>query len=131
MKYILLCYKDEKSWAEGEREQCAAETIRLTQELHQQGKYLGSFALHAVATATSVRVRQGKRLVTDGPFAETREQLGGFFLIDAANLDEALDIAGRFPAPRKERSRSDLFLNWQAYRRSDDGSEFQTQVQGI
>jgi hypothetical protein len=101
MKYMLLIYSDEKAWAEGEREQCFAESTALTQELHQQGKYLGASPLHPVATATSVRVRQGKRQVTDGPFAETREQLGGYFLIDAANLDEAIDIAGRIPGARK------------------------------
>jgi hypothetical protein len=101
MKYMLLIYSDEKAWAEGEREQCFAESAALTQELHKQGKYLGAAPLHPVATATRVRVRQGKRQVTDGPFAETREQLGGFFLIDAANLDEAIDIAGRIPGAKK------------------------------
>jgi len=101
MRYLLLIYTDEKTWAEGEREQCFAESTALTHELHKQGKYLSASPLHPVATATSVRVRQGKRQVTDGPFAETREQLGGFFLIDAANLDEAIDIAGRIPGAKK------------------------------
>jgi len=101
MKYMLLIYTDENAWAEGEREQCFAESTALTHELHKQGKYLGASPLHPVATATSVRVRQGKRHVTDGPFAETREQLGGYFLIDAANLDEAIDIAGRIPGAKK------------------------------
>jgi hypothetical protein len=101
MKYMLLVYSDEKAWAEGEREQCMAESTALTHELHKQGKYLGASPLHPVATATSVRVRDGKRLVTDGPFAETREQLGGFFLIDAADLDEAIHIAGRIPGAKK------------------------------
>jgi hypothetical protein len=101
MKYVLLIYTDEKSYAEGEREQCYAESTALTHELQKQGRYLGASPLHPVATATSVRVRQGKRQVTDGPFAETREQLGGFFLIDAANLDEAIDVAGRIPGARK------------------------------
>ena len=101
MKYMLLIYTDEKSYAEGEREQCYAESTALTQELHKHGKFLGASPLHPVAMATSVRVRQGKRQVTDGPFAETREQLGGFFLIDAANLDEAIDIAGRIPGAKK------------------------------
>ena len=78
-----------------------AESTALTHELHKQGKYLGASPLHPVATATSVRVRHGKRQVTDGPFAETREQLGGFFLIDAANLDDAIEIAGRIPGARK------------------------------
>ena len=101
MKYMLLIYSDEKSWAEGEREQCCAESTRLAHELHKEGKYLGASPLQLVATATSVRVREGKRHITDGPFAETREQLGGFFLIDAANLDEAIDIAGRLPGAKK------------------------------
>ena len=73
----------------------------MTHELHKQGKYLGASPLHPVATATSVRVREGRRQVTDGPFAETREQLGGFFLIDAANLDDAIEIAGRIPGAKK------------------------------
>ena len=101
MKYMLLIYTDEKSWAEGEREQCFVESTKLTHELHRDGKYLGASPLHPVATATSVRIRQGKRQVTDGPFAETREQLGGFFLIDAANLEDAIDVAGRIPGAKK------------------------------
>ncbi len=101
MKYMLLIYSDESSWTEAEREQCFVESTELTHKLNQEGKYLGAGPLHPVATATSVRVREGKRQVTDGPFAETREQLGGYFLIDAANLDEALEIAGRIPAAKK------------------------------
>src|SRR5262245_14773570 len=101
MKYMLLIYTDEQSWTDGEREQRVAESTKLTHELHKQRKYLGASALRPVATATSVRVREGRRHVTDGPFAETREQLGGFFLIEAANLDEAIEIAGRIPAARK------------------------------
>jgi hypothetical protein len=101
MKYALLIYTDEESYAEGERERCFAESTALTHELHNEGKYLAASPLHPVATATSVRVRNGKRQVTDGPFAETREQLGGFFLIDAANLDDAIEIAGRVPGARK------------------------------
>ena len=69
-------------------------------ELDANGQYLAAAPLHPTSTATSVRVREDKRLVTDGPFAETREQLGGYFLIDAKNLDEAIDIAGRIPAGR-------------------------------
>ena len=101
MKYMLLIYTDEKSWTEGEREQCFTDSTRLTHELHKQGKYLGASPLHPVATATSVRVRDGKRKITDGPFAETREQLGGFFMIDAANLDEAIDVAAFIPGAKK------------------------------
>jgi len=94
-------HSDEKAWAEGESEHCIATSTALTHELHKQGKYLGASPLHPVATATCVRVRQGKRQVTDGPFAETREQLGGFFLIDVPNLDDATAIAGRIPGAQK------------------------------
>jgi hypothetical protein len=101
MKYMLLVYSKENAWAEGERESCMAESTKLTHELHAKGKYLGASPLHPVAMATSVRMRDGKRLVTDGPFAETHEQLGGFFLIDATDLDEAIAIASRIPGARK------------------------------
>jgi hypothetical protein len=73
----------------------------LTHELHARGKYLHAAPLQSVDLATSVRVRGGKRVVTDGPFAETREQLGGFFLIEAKDLDEAIGIAARIPSARK------------------------------
>jgi hypothetical protein len=101
MKYLLLIYTDEKVWTEGEREKCIAEATQLTHELHAKGQYLGASPLLPVSTATSVRVREGRRLVTDGPFAETHEQLGGYFLIEAGNLDEAIDIAARIPGARK------------------------------
>jgi hypothetical protein len=101
MKYMLLIYADENAWTENEREHCYAESVELTQQLHENGQYLDASPLHSVATATSVRVRDGKRQVTDGPFAETREQLGGYFLIDAQDLDEAISIAGRIPGVRK------------------------------
>lgn len=101
MKYMLLIYSDESAWTESEREQCFAESIELTQQLHAKGQYLGASPLHPVATATSVRIRDGKKLVTDGPFAETREQLGGYFLIDAMDLDEAIAIAKQIPSVHK------------------------------
>jgi hypothetical protein len=101
MKYMLLIYADENAWTESEREHCFVESTQLTHVLNAEGKFLGASPLHPVATATSVRVRNGKRLVTDGPFAETREQLGGYFLIEAEHLDEAIDIAGRIPGARK------------------------------
>jgi hypothetical protein len=101
VKYMLLIYTDEKVWTESEREKCCVESTQLTHELHAKGQYLGASPLHPVATATSVRVREGKRLVTDGPFAETHEQLGGFFLIEAKDLDEAIAIAARIPGARK------------------------------
>jgi hypothetical protein len=101
MKYILLIYTDEKAWTESEREKCFAESTQITHELHAKKQYLGAAPLHPVDTATSVRVRDGRRFVTDGPFAETHEQLGGFFLIEAANLDEAIAVAARIPGARK------------------------------
>lgn len=101
MKYLMLVYSEENCYTPGEREACMAESVQLTHELNAKGQYLGASPLHPVATATSVRVRDGKRLVTDGPFAETREQLGGYYLVDAKDLDEAIDIAGRIPGARK------------------------------
>ena len=101
MKYMLLIYTDESVWTETDREKCAGEAVQLAQELHGKGKYLGASPLQSVALATSVRVRDGKRFVTDGPFAETHEQLGGFFLIEAKDLDEAIGVAARIPGARK------------------------------
>jgi hypothetical protein len=101
MKYMLLIYSDENAWTESEREHCFAESTQLTHDLNKQGKYLGASPLLPVSTATSVRVREGKRIVTDGPFAETREQLGGYFLVEAEDLNEAITIAGRIPGARK------------------------------
>lgn len=101
MKYMLLIYGEENAWTESEREHCYTESTQLTQELHANGQFLGASPLHSVSTATSVRVRDGKTFVTDGPFAETREQLGGYFLVDAKNLDEAIAIAGRIPSACK------------------------------
>jgi hypothetical protein len=100
MKYMLLIYMDEKGLSQAERDQCYQESAQYAQQLHINRQFLGAGPLHPTSTATSVRSRDGKRLVTDGPFAETREQLGGYFLIDAKNLDEAIDIAGRIPAGR-------------------------------
>lgn len=101
MKYLLLIYTPEQSWTEGDREKCFAESTQLVHDLQSKKQYLAAAPLHPVATATSVRVRDGKRLVTDGPFAETREQLGGFFLVEASDLDEAIAIAARIPGARK------------------------------
>ncbi len=106
MKYMLLIYLDENGLSEGERAECYQKSAEYAQELSKSGKYLGAGPLHPTSTATSVRVRDGKRLVTDGPFAETREQLGGYFLIDAKDLDEALDIAGSIPGGVGARWRS-------------------------
>lgn len=101
MKYMLLIYADENAWTETERAACYAESAQLAQRLHESGQYVSANPLHSVSTATSVRVREGKRVVTDGPFAETREQLGGYFLIEATDLDEAITVASRIPGARK------------------------------
>jgi hypothetical protein len=101
MKYMLLIYADEQAWKDGEREQCYRDSTGLAHELKSAGQYLAASPLQPVATATSVQMRNGKRLVTDGPFAETREQLGGYFLVEASNLDEAIGIAQRIPAACK------------------------------
>jgi hypothetical protein len=97
MKYMLLVYMDENAMTDDERQHCYVESAQLTQDLNAHGQYLGAGPLHPVATATSVRVREGQRLVTDGPFAETREQLGGYYLVEAKDLDEAIAIAERIP----------------------------------
>jgi len=102
MKYMLLIYFDEQAaLSETERQECYAESTQLAHEIHSSGQYLAANPLQPTSMATSVRVRNGKRLVTDGPFAETREQLGGYFLIEAKDLDEALGIAARIPLSRK------------------------------
>jgi|SRR5689334_9727644 len=97
MKYMLLVYLDEQALSETEREHCYVESAQLARDLSDKGKFVSAGPLHPVSMATSVRVRNGKRLVTDGPFAETREQLGGYYLIEANDLDEALTIAERVP----------------------------------
>ena len=101
MRYMLLIYQGEQVMNEAERQHCYVESTQLAQDLHAKGQYLAAAPLHPVSMATSVRVRDGKPLVTDGPFAETREQLGGYFLIDAKDLDEAIGIAARIPGARR------------------------------
>jgi hypothetical protein len=103
MKYMLLCYDDDAAWERagaGALQEAMGEAIDLTHELAARGQYRLAAPLHPVATATSVRVRDGKRVVTDGPFTETREVLGGFYLIDASDLNEAISIAARHPGAR-------------------------------
>ncbi len=101
MKYMLLIYMEENALNAAEREQCYKDSTQLTHDLDASGQFLGANPLQSVATATSLRVRDGKRLITDGPFAETREQLGGYFLVEAKDLDEAISIAARIPGARK------------------------------
>ncbi len=97
MKYMFLIYSAENAWTEQERCDCMEKSTAICHELNAQGKFLGASPLHPVATATSIRVRDGKRLITDGPFAETTEQLGGYYLVDVQDLDEAIAIASRLP----------------------------------
>lgn len=101
MKYMLLIYSDEKLWSEGERAECMSESAAICHELQAQGQFLGASPLHSVTAATSLRIRNGKKQITDGPFAETTEQLGGYYLIDVKNLDEAIAIASRLPPAKK------------------------------
>jgi hypothetical protein len=101
MKYLLLIYMTEDAMTEQERASCYAESAGLARELHAKGKFVSANPLQSVTTATNLRVREGRRLVTDGPFAETREQLGGYFLIDAQDLDDAIEIASRIPGAKK------------------------------
>jgi hypothetical protein len=103
VKYMLMICRDEPAWDRlslTERQRIYADTLSLAEELRSRGQYLGGFPLHPSSAATSVRVRDGKRLVTDGPFAETREQLGGYMLIDVKDLDDAIAIAARIPLAR-------------------------------
>jgi hypothetical protein len=101
VKYMLLIYADEQVWTEAEREQCYQDSTQLAHRLSSRGQFLGANPLQSVSTATTVRLRNGERLVADGPFAETREQLGGYFLIEAENMDAALDVAAEIPGARK------------------------------
>jgi len=100
MKYMLLVYLDENVLTPAEREDCYVKSAQLARDINASGQYLDASPLHPTSTATSVRVRNSQRLVTDGPFAATREQLGGYYLVNARNLDEALSIAERIPAAR-------------------------------
>jgi hypothetical protein len=100
MKYMLLIYADERVLSPAERDDCYVKSAKLARDLHSKGQYVAASPLHLTSTATSVRVRDDKRLVTDGPFAETREQLGGYYIVNAPNLDEAIAIAERIPAAR-------------------------------
>lgn len=97
---MMLIYMDEQVMDDTEREHCYVESAQLAHQLKADGQYLAAAPLQSVATATTVQVRDGRRLVTDGPFAETREQLGGYFMIEAKDLDEAIAIAARIPGAR-------------------------------
>jgi hypothetical protein len=103
MQYLLLIYNDEETWQrmpDEERGKIVQEYFALTDDLRERGAYVGGNPLQPTATATTVRVRDGEQLVTDGPFAETKEQLGGYFLVEAESIDEAIEYAGRIPGAR-------------------------------
>jgi hypothetical protein len=103
MRYMLLVHHDEVSFAqrpEHERNGMIQESVQLANKLHACGQYLQAAPLHPTVETTCVRVRDGKRLVTEGPFAETREQIGGYFLVEAKDIDEAIEIAAQIPGAR-------------------------------
>jgi hypothetical protein len=103
MKYLLLVHHDEVAFgqrAEAEREEMIRESVQLANKLNSSGQYLGAAPLHPTTNTTCVQVRNGQRIVTDGPFAETREQIGGYFLVDCRDREEAIEIAGRIPGAR-------------------------------
>lgn len=100
MKFMLLVYGAEGAIDADEREACYAESVQLANDLDAAGQFRATAPLQPVATAASVRVRDGRALVTDGPFAETREQLGGYFLVEAPDREAAIAIAARIPGAR-------------------------------
>jgi hypothetical protein len=101
MKYMLLVYGAEDAYTEQERNECMTESSRLCHELADKQQYVSSSPLQGVATATSIRVRNGQRQITAGPFAETTEQLGGYYIIDVPGLDDAIEFASRIPPAKK------------------------------
>jgi len=101
MKYMLLIYHDERALDDGEREACYVESAQLARDLHGKGQFVAADPLQPTTRAGTVRVRNGRTFVTDGPFAETKEQLGGYFLVDVNTADDAFAIAARIPMARK------------------------------
>jgi hypothetical protein len=103
MQYLLLIYGSEAQWdtkTEADRSTILNEYGEFTKSIAQSGHYRGGNELNVTSTATTVRVRDKKQLVTDGPFAETKEQLGGYYLIEAKDLDDAIAVAARIPSAR-------------------------------
>lgn len=101
MKYMLLIYSAESCWTEATRQACMIESMEICNELAAQGKLVTASPLEYISSAVSVRVRSGQAQITTGPFAETTEQLGGFYILDLDNLDEAIAVAGRLPPAKK------------------------------
>jgi hypothetical protein len=103
MKYLCLIYENEKNWETmppAESEAIMNEYVAFTEDIRNTGKYIAGEALQPTPTATTVRVRNGKLSTTDGPFVETKEQLGGFYLIEAKDLNDAIQVAARIPSAR-------------------------------
>ncbi len=103
MRYMLLIYKDEKLWEEmSTQEKCAIfeEAVEFSEDLRKRGVYQGGDPLELTSTATTVRMRHGKTVITDGPFAETKEQLGGYSIVEAKDLDEVIAVVARHPLVR-------------------------------
>lgn len=103
MQYLCLIYENEKVWAtmtEAARNEAMGDYRRFTDDIKKSKHYVGGNPLQPTSNATTVRLRDGKRLTTDGPFAETKEQLGGYYLIEAKDLDDALQVAGRIPSAK-------------------------------
>ena len=103
MQYLLLIYSDEKAGANASKEEMDAwmgEYLAYTEAMRKSGVYKGGEALHPTSAATTVRVQNGKKVTTHGPFAETKEQLGGYYLLDCKNLDEAIEWAAKCPGAR-------------------------------
>ena len=103
MRYLCLIYDEEKklgAMSKGESDAFMGEYFAFTEDIKKSGHYVGGNALQPVGTATSVRVRGGKMSTTDGPFAETKEQLGGYYLIEAKDLNDALQVASRIPSAK-------------------------------
>lgn len=103
MKYMLLIYLEESGWeslTEDQRQEIYSEYRQFSEDIVASGQFISGSELHPISSATSVRVRDGKPLVTDGPFAETREQLGGYYLVEAKDLDEAIGLAARIPSAK-------------------------------
>ena len=103
MRYLCLIYENEKAFETlppAETEAIMGEYFQFTDDLRKNGKYVAAEALQPTASSTTVRVRNGKVSTTDGPFAETKEQLGGFYLIEATDLNDAIQVASRIPSAR-------------------------------
>lgn len=101
MQYMLLIYSDENCWTEAQYNDCLRESMAICDDLTAQGQLVSASPLRSISTATSLRLRNGKRHLTDGPFAETTEQLGGYYIVDVVDLDEAIAIASKLPPAKK------------------------------